>query len=159
MELIEDVGAPLELVIVPVGGGGLASGTAITLAAQAAPPRLILAEPLAVDDAARSLRLGVRQPGVTSPQTWADGLLTGLGQPNFDILHAHGAEVVTVGEDAIVDAAMFFLLRMKTVVEPSAATVLAALRAMASQDRAKVAGKRIGVVLSGGNTDFRWLER
>jgi threonine dehydratase len=155
LELIEDVAEPLDIVITPVGGGGLAAGTAVALGGEptAIRPRLVLAEPLAVDDAARSLRSGVRQPAVEQPRTWADGLLTALGEPNFAILQAHGAKVVTVDEDAMLAAARFFLQRMKTVVEPSAATVLAAMRSMGEQVR----GLRVGAVLSGGNTDFAWL--
>ena len=89
------------------------------------------------------------------PQTWADGLLTGLGAPNFAILQQGRVRVVTVGEQAIVEAARFCLERMKLVVEPSSATVLAALRAIAPELR----GRRIGAIFSGGNTDFRWLAR
>ena len=155
LELVEDVAQPLDLVIVPIGGGGLAAGTATALASLPAQsrPRLVLAEPLAVDDAARSFASGKRQPAVTAPKTWADGLLTGVGEPNFEILRAHGVECVTVSEAAIVEAALFFLQRMKTVVEPSGATVLAAMRAMGEQ----LAGLRVGAILTGGNTDFRWL--
>jgi threonine dehydratase len=131
LELIEDVAEPLDIVITPVGGGGLAAGTAVALGG----------EPTAI------------RPRLEQPRTWADGLLTALGEPNFAILQAHGAKVVTVDEDAMLAAARFFLQRMKTVVEPSAATVLAAMRSMGEQVR----GLRVGAVLSGGNTDFAWL--
>lgn len=152
LELLEEVGE-LDLVVTPVGGGGLLSGTAI--AVRSLQPRAAVwgAEPAAADDAQRSLASGVLQPGVTAPRTLADGLLTGLGEINFAILVERGVRVVTVSEEAIIDAARFFLERMKLVVEPSGATVLAALRREA--DRVK--GQRIGCVLSGGNTDFRWL--
>jgi threonine dehydratase len=96
---------------------------------------------------------GVRQPRVDGAKSWGDGLMTGLGEPNFNLLRQHGVRIVTVDEGAIVEAARFFLQRMKIVVEPSAATVLAALRAIAPELRRK----RIGMVLSGGNTDFGWL--
>jgi threonine dehydratase len=154
LELLADV-ADLDCVIVPVGGGGLASGTVIATAAVRPQARVLGAEPEAADDAARSLASGVRQPGVTDPRTCADGLLTGLGEPNFAILRAAKLRVVTVDEDAIVAAARFFVERMKIVVEPSSATVLAALRAI----RAELGGLRIGAILSGGNTDFGWLSR
>jgi threonine dehydratase len=154
LELFEDV-PDLDLVVVPVGGGGLCSGTAIAAAAVRPQARVLAAEPLAVDDAARSLQTGVRQPRVENPKTWADGLLTGLGAPNFAILLGARVRVVTVDEAAIVAAARFVLERMKLVVEPSSATVIAALRAIATEVR----GLRAGVVFSGGNTDFRWLER
>jgi len=152
LELLEDTG-DLDAVIAPVGGGGLLAGTAITVKTMRPHARVIGAEPEAVDDAWRSLSSGVRQPAVADPRTWCDGLLTALGEPNFAILRERGAEVVTVSEQAVLDAAEFFLRRMRIVVEPSAATVLAALRARAAEFR----GARVGAILSGGNTDFRWL--
>ena len=79
-------------------------------------------------------------------------MLTALGAPNFALMQRHAVRVVTVDEQAIVDAARFFLERMKLVVEPSGATVLAALRAIAHELR----GRRIGAIVSGGNTDFAW---
>ncbi|MGE3173436.1 MAG: threonine/serine dehydratase [Planctomycetota bacterium] len=154
LELLEEV-PDLDLVVVPVGGGGLCAGTALTVGAVQPAARVLAAEPLAVDDAARSLATGVRQPRVDGAKTWGDGLMTGLGAVNFAVLRATGVRVVTVTEDEIVTAARFFLERMKLVVEPSAATVLAALRAI----RGELRGLRVGAVLSGGNTDFRWLER
>lgn len=153
LELLEDV-PDLDVVMVPVGGGGLCAGTAVTVAAMRPEAAVIAAEPLAVDDAARSMATGVRQPGVPDPTTWADGLLTGLGAINFELMQQHGVRVQTVEEADIAQAARFFLERMKLVVEPSGATVLAALRRLAPE----LAGKRVGVVISGGNTDFRWLE-
>lgn len=152
LELLEDV-PDLDAVIVPVGGGGLCAGTAVTVRALRPTAAVLGAEPLAVDDAARSLATGVRQPRVDGAKTWGDGLMTALGEPNFALLRQHGVRVVTVAEEAIVAACRFFVERMKIVVEPSAATVLAALRKMAPD----LAGKRIGMVLSGGNTDFAWL--
>jgi threonine dehydratase len=154
LELFEQVPG-LDVVVTPVGGGGLCAGTAVVARTLAKGPslRLLAAEPLAVDDAARSLATGVRQPRVEGARSWADGLMTGLGAPNFALLREHGVQVVTVAEDAIVAAARWFLERMKIVVEPSAATVLAAVRAIAGE----LGGRRIGVILSGGNTDFRWL--
>jgi threonine dehydratase len=79
--------------------------------------------------------------------------MTGLGEINFRLLVANGVRIVTVTETAMLDAARFFLQRMKIVVEPSAATVLAALRAIAPELR----GKRAGMIITGGNTDFGWL--
>jgi threonine dehydratase len=152
LELLEDV-PDLEVVITPVGGGGLCAGTAVVVRALLPGAWMLGAEPKAVDDAARSMATGVRQPRVDGAKSWGDGLMTGLGEPNFRLLRQHGVRIVTVDESAIVDAARFFLQRMKIVVEPSAATVLAALRAIAPELR----GKRIGMVLSGGNTDFAWL--
>jgi threonine dehydratase len=114
------------------------------------------AEPERVDDAYRSLVSGVHQPAVMPPDSVADGLLTRMGGVAFDVLSAAGVEIVTVTEEAIVEAAMFHLQRMKTVVEPSGAVPLAALRTrLANQIR----GKKVGVIVSGGNTDFGWLPK
>lgn len=151
-ELAEQVPG-LDLVIAPVGGGGLLAGTAIALSA--APTAVRGAEPEAVDDAARSLAAGVLVPAVARPETVADGLMTGLGRINFEILRRHEVTVVTVSEREIVEACRFVLERLKLVIEPSAATVLAAIRTLASE----LGGRRVGAILSGGNTDFRWLER
>lgn len=152
LELLEDV-PDLDAVIAPVGGGGLCAGAAVVVRALRPQAMMLGAEPQAVDDAARSLATGVRQPRVEGAKSWGDGLLTGLGEPNFRLLVQHGVRIVTVGENAMVDAARFFLQRMKIVVEPSSATVLAAIRAIAGELR----GKRIGMILTGGNTDFAWL--
>ena len=155
LELLEEAG-DLDVVIAPVGGGGLLAGTTLTVRARCGErARVIGGEPQAVDDAFRSLQSGVRQPGVEQPRSWADGLLTGLGEINFEILRQHQVEIVTVSEEAIVEAARFHLTHMKLVVEPSGAVPLAALRALGEQLR----GQRVGLVLSGGNTDFGWLER
>ncbi len=151
LELLEDV-ADLDVVLAPVGGGGLLSGSTLA-AAQRPGIRVIGAEPERVDDAYRSLTSGVLQPAVTDPDTIADGLLTGLGERPFAILREHAVPIVTVSEDAIVEAATFHLHRMKIVVEPSGAVGLAALRKLGGE----VAGLRVGVIISGGNTDFGWL--
>lgn len=152
LELLEQTGE-LDLVVAPVGGGGLLAGTAIAVKGLQPRAEVWGAEPAAVDDAYRSLASGVLQPGLADPRTLADGLLTGLGRLNFDILSRLQVRVVTVTEEAIVQAARFVMERMKLVIEPSSATVLAALRREAPYAR----GKRIGALLSGGNTDFRWL--
>ncbi|MBL9076403.1 MAG: threonine/serine dehydratase [Planctomycetes bacterium] len=152
LELLEQV-PELDAVVTPVGGGGLCAGTAVVVRALRPAAQVVAAEPAAVDDAARSLATGVRQPRVDGAKSWADGLMTGLGEPNFRLLREHRVRVVTVDEPAIVAAARFFLQRMKLVVEPSAATVLAALHA----DGGALQGRRVGLVLSGGNTDFAWL--
>lgn len=154
LELLEEQ-PELDVVMVPVGGGGLCAGSAVTVRALRPDAWMLAAEPEAVDDAARSMATGVRQPRVEDPVTIGDGLMTGLGEPNFALMQQHRVCVVTVDEPAIVDAARFFLERMKLVVEPSGATVLAALRAISADLR----DKRIGAVLSGGNTDFTWLHR
>lgn len=115
--------------------------------------RIIGAEPFAVDDAYRSLQTGTIQPRVPDPNTVADGLLTALGDLTFATLQWAGVEVVRVEERSIIDAALFHIHRMKLVVEPSGATGLAAARALGEQIR----DKRIGIIISGGNTDLSWL--
>lgn len=150
LELLEDVG-DLDFIVAPIGGGGLLSGTAI--AASDYPEVTVLgAEPFAVDDAYRSLASGVRQPGMVDPQTVADGLVVGMGALAFDILSDRGIEIVRVEEKEIIDAARFFLERMKLVVEPSAAAALAAI----NRERDRFAGRRVGMIVSGGNTDLSW---
>ncbi len=152
LELIEEVG-DLDIVVAPIGGGGLMSGTAITTRALLPEARIVGAEPYAVDDAFRSLENGEIQPQVANPDTVADGLLTALGSLTFATLSWAGVEIVRVEETTIIDAALFHLHRMKMLVEPSGAVGLAALRTMADE----LAGKNIGVIISGGNTDLSWL--
>ncbi|MFZ0492546.1 MAG: threonine/serine dehydratase [Acidimicrobiia bacterium] len=152
LEMAEQMG-DLDLVVAPIGGGGLLSGTAIAAATLLPDARVVGAEPELVDDAYRSLASGFRQPRVPRPGTLADGLLTGIGGLPFEILSDLLVRVVTVTEDQIVSATRFFVERMKLVVEPSGATSLAAVRAMG------VHGLRVGVIVSGGNTDFSWLTR
>jgi len=151
LELLEQVGA-LDIVLAPVGGGGLLSGTAIVVKELFPEARVIGAEPFAVDDAYRSLESGELQPTVEGAQSWGDGLMTGLGALNFRILSERDVEIVRVEEDEMVAAARFIVERMKLVVEPSAATVLAAMHRLGAQ----LKGKRVGAILSGGNTDFAW---
>ena len=152
LELLEEV-PDLDGVVAPVGGGGLLAGTAITVATLLPEAEVIGAEPEAVDDAYRSLTSGELQPGPVPAVTVGDGLMTGLGRINFEILKERNVRVVTVSEEAILDATRFILERMKLVVEPSGATVLAVLR----REVASIEGKRIGAIFSGGNTDFAWL--
>jgi len=148
LELIEEVG-DLDLVLAPVGGGGLISGTALTVAAIAPATRVIGAEPAGADDACRSLREGRIVPSV-NPHTIADGLLTSLGTLTFAIIRAHVAEIITVSEAAIVAAMRHVWERMKILIEPSSAVPVAALL----DGGVHLAGERVGVILSGGNVDL-----
>jgi threonine dehydratase len=153
LELLDQV-PDLDVVVAPVGGGGLMSGTVVAMRSSSPGTRLIGAEPEQVDDAIRSLSSGVIQPATGKP-TLADGLRTSLEELTFDILSAGEVEIVTVTEEAIVAAARFHLFRMKHLVEPSGATGLAVVHKMGAQ----LAGKRVGVIVSGGNTDLAWLDR
>lgn len=151
LELMEDV-PDLDVIIAPIGGGGLLSGATVVAAGLQPDTTVFGAEPFAVDDAYRSLRSGALQPGVSDPDTVADGLLVGMGALPFEILSEHGVEIIRVDEEGIIEAATFFLQRMKLVVEPSAATALAAI--MGNPRRFE--GRRIGMIISGGNTDLSW---
>lgn len=138
----------LDVVVVPVGGGGLAAGAALALAGRSPGTALVLAEPAGAADALHALRSGRREP-VPAPGTICDGLRATLGEPNFRILHASGAQVLAV-EDADAIAAMRLLLeRLRLLVEPSSAVALAAVLA----HRERFAGRRVGIVLTGGNVD------
>jgi len=148
LELLQQVPL-LDIVIVPVGGGGLASGCAISLAALSPQARLVGAEPAGADDAFRSLQRGQRVTDVV-PHTICDGLRATIGEPNFALLGAHGVEVISVGDDATLAAMRQAWAELKQTIEPSSAVVLAALLAQ----RERFAGQRIGLVLSGGNVDL-----
>jgi threonine dehydratase len=144
-ELVDEVGG-LDVVVAPVGGGGLLSGTALAVHGARLDIRVIGAEPVAADDAARSLRAGRILPPAP-PATIADGLLTGLSARTFAVLTEHVETIVTVSEDEIVAAMHFVWERTKQLIEPSAAVAVAAVR-KTDLDRA-----RVGIVLSGGNVD------
>jgi threonine dehydratase len=151
LELLEDVPA-LDVVLTPVGGGGLLSGTALAVQALAPGTAVLAAEPERADDAWRSLHAGRIVP-VDRADTIADGLRTSLGEKTFPIIQALVREILTVSEEGIVAAMRLIWERMKLVVEPSAAVPLAALL----ERRAEVPGRRLGIVLSGGNVDLEHL--
>ncbi|NYZ62047.1 pyridoxal-phosphate dependent enzyme [Luteimonas deserti] len=161
LELLQAAGA-LDDLVVPVGGGGLAAGSALALQVRAAHTRLVLAEPRGADDALRSLRAG-RRVETLVPETVCDGLRGLLGSPNFAILGAHrsgdGAapvEVIPVDDADTVAAQRMLATRTKQLVEPSSAIALAAVLGAP----ARFAGRRVGIVLSGGNVDpdrLAWL--
>jgi threonine dehydratase len=148
MELCADVPG-LDVVLAPVGGGGLVSGTALAVAALSPGTRVIAAEPAGADDAYRSLQAGHIVPAV-SPRTVADGLLTSLGELTFAIIQQHVEQIVTVSEEAIIRAMRTVWERMKIIIEPSAAVPIGALL----EQHIDLRGKRLGVILSGGNVDL-----
>jgi threonine dehydratase len=151
LELLADV-PDLDVVMTPVGGGGLLSGTALAVAGSSPGVRVLAAEPQGADDAARSLATGQIQPSV-NPTTICDGLLTSLGTLTFPIIRQHVHHIVTVSDDAVIEAMRLVWERMKLVVEPSAVVGLAALL----EKRDEVPGERVGVVVSGGNVDLEKL--
>lgn len=148
MELLEEI-PDLEVVIAPVGGGGLMSGTA--LAATALSPGILVlgAEPEGADDAYRSLLEGRILPSI-SPLTIADGLLSQLGTITFAVIRSEVDGIVTASDDLIVKAMRYVWERMKIIIEPSAAVSIAVLFG----DKLDLRGKRIGIILSGGNVDL-----
>jgi threonine dehydratase len=151
LELLQQ--APgLDALITPVGGGGLASGVAI--AAHAMNPALSLfgAEPLGADDAAQSLAHGTRVTTVV-PDTVCDGLRALVGERNLDALRTHHVEVITVSDAETIAAMRLLWTELKQVVEVSSATVLAAIL----KQPQRFAGRRVGVVLTGGNVDLQAL--
>jgi threonine dehydratase len=140
--------APDDL-IVPVGGGGLLAGCAVAARARMPGTRVIGAEPAGADDARRSFHTGTRQPQL-SPDTVADGLRTSLGRLNFDIIRRAVDDILTVDDQTILQAMRLVWTRMKLVIEPSAAVGLAVV--LAHPDL--FAGRRVAVVLTGGNVDI-----
>ena len=150
-ELLEEIPG-LDLILCPVGGGGLLSGTALSAAYFSDKTEVIACEPSGADDAMRSFKAGKIIPSV-NPVTIADGLLTSLGERNFPIIQQYVKEIVTVSESSIVDAMRLLFERMKIVVEPSAAVPFAALL----EQKVSVKNKKIGIILSGGNIDLKKL--
>jgi threonine dehydratase len=149
LELLQQAGGVLDAIVLPVGGGGLASGACIAVAALSPATRVVLAEPVGAAETAESLARGVRVTDFV-PDTICDGLRGTLGAPNFEILRAHGAEAIVVDDAATVRALRLLWERLKLVVEPSSAIALAAVLAR----RERFAGQRVGLVLSGGNVDL-----
>jgi threonine dehydratase len=148
LELLADVPS-LDMVMTPVGGGGLLSGTSIAVFALSPKTRVVAAEPAGADDAYRSLQAGRIIPSV-NPRTIADGLLTSLSPRTFSIIQAHVERIVTVSEEAIIAAMRFLWERAKIIIEPSAAVPLAALW----ESSFDFLGLRIGVILTGGNVSL-----
>jgi threonine dehydratase len=154
LELVQDVGA-LDMVIACTGGGGLLSGSALAATGLAPGVAVYGVEPEAGDDWVRSLACG-RRVTIPVPDTIADGMqTTSPGELTFPIVQALCAGVVTVSDDDLRDAMRFAFERLKLVVEPSGAAALAAVLA----GRVDVAGKRVGITISGGNVDAATFSR
>lgn len=148
LELLVEV-PELDVIMTPVGGGGLLSGTAIVTSELSPTTQIIGAEPEGADDAYRSLQEGRIVPSI-QPRTIADGLLTSLGDLTFSILQKHVQKIVTVSEKAIITGMRHVWERMKIIIEPSAAVPVGAL----FERKIDLSGKRIGIILSGGNVDL-----
>ena len=148
MEMLEEV-PDLDVILAPVGGGGLLSGTAIAATELKPGIRVIAGEPEEADDACRSLAAGVILPSV-QPHTIADGLLTSLGSLTFPIIQQRVEQIVTVSEGAIIAAMRFVWERAKIIIEPSAAVPVALLW----ERKINLSGLKVGVILSGGNVDL-----
>ncbi|MEM8547467.1 MAG: pyridoxal-phosphate dependent enzyme [Pseudomonadota bacterium] len=155
LELLEQA-EQLDAVVVPVGGGGLLAGVALAVKSVNPSIEVIAAEPAGADDAFRSFGTGTLIPQ-TKPETIADGLLTSLGEMNFEIIKRHVDTIVTVSEANIVEAMRLQWTRLKSLVEPSGAVTFAA----ALEHPERFRQRRVAVVISGGNVDLDklpWVE-
>ncbi len=148
VELLEEV-PDLDVVMCPVGGGGLLCGTAVAAKAMRPKIKVIAAEPANADDAAQSFRAG-RLIRTEKKFTIADGLRTNVGEPNFQIIQRYVDEMVTASEEAIIAGMRTIWETMKIIIEPSAAVPYAAI----VERKIGIAGKRVGIILTGGNVDL-----
>lgn len=151
LELLEDL-PDLDVMIAPVGGGGLLSGTSIAATETKPGIRVIAGEPEMADDAYRSMKAGEIIPSV-NPKTIADGLLTSLGTLTFPIVQQCVEQIVTVSEQGVIDSMKFVWERAKIVIEPSAAVAVGVLW----EKKIDLSGLKVGVILSGGNVDLERL--
>ena len=148
VELLEDV-PDVDLVMCPVGGGGLLCGTAVAAKSMRPKIKVIAVEPANADDAAQSFRAG-RLIRTEKKFTIADGLRTNVGAPNFAIIQRHVDDIVMVSEEAIIWAMRTIWETMKIIIEPSAAVPYAAIL----ESKIDIGGKRGGIILTGGNIDL-----
>jgi threonine dehydratase len=151
LEFLEDI-SDLDVIITPVGGGGLFSGTSIAAHAIKKGIRVIGGEPQMADDAFRSMQAGQIVPSV-NPKSIADGLLSSLGSITFPIMQKNVEQIVTVSEAGIVASMKFIWERAKIIIEPSAAVAVAVLW----EKKIDLSGLKVGVILSGGNVDLEKL--
>ncbi len=151
-EMLEDF-PETDILLAPVGGGGLLSGTALSAHYFGDNVSVIGCEPAGADDAYRSFYSGKIIPSV-NPKTIADGLLTSLGELNFEIIRKYVDEIVTVDENSIKQAMRLIWERMKLVIEPSSAVPFAAVL----ENKIDIKNKTVGIILSGGNVDLEKLK-
>lgn len=147
-ELFDDV-ANLDVIIAPVGGGGLLSGVAMATKFFSPKTKVYAAEPEGADDAFRGMKSGQRE--TSQAKSIADGLLTSLGDKTFPIIHENISEVITVSDAEIIAAMKLLWERVKIIIEPSGAVPVAAIL----KQHEKFFGKKVGVILSGGNVDLK----
>ncbi len=150
-EMIEEK-KDFDIIITPVGGGGLLSGTAITTKNLLPDCKIIAAEPAGADDAFRSFH-SKKFIASENPKTIADGLLTSLGERNFKIILSNVDDIVTVSEENIIAAMRMVWERMKIIIEPSSAVPLAAIL----EKKIDIKNKKVGIILTGGNIDLERL--
>jgi threonine dehydratase len=151
LELLNEM-SDLEIVIAPIGGGGLMSGTSTCVKGINSRIQVIGAEPLNANDAYLSFTTGILTPSI-NPVTCADGLLTSLSELTFSIIRKKVDKILTAKENSIIECMLLIWERMKIVIEPSSATVLAVVK----ENPGLFKGKKIGLIISGGNVDFRKL--
>jgi threonine dehydratase len=151
LELLHEK-SDLAIVVAPIGGGGLMSGTSTCVKGIDKSIQVIGAEPLNANDAFISFTTGKLTPSV-NPLTIADGLLTSLSELTFSVIKRNVDKILTAKEDSIIDCMLLVWERMKIIIEPSSATVLAIIKENPDVFR----GKKIGLIISGGNVDFRKL--
>ncbi|MCU0362026.1 MAG: pyridoxal-phosphate dependent enzyme [Bacteroidales bacterium] len=151
LELMEEK-PDLDIVVAPVGGGGLMSGTSALVKGTGSSTRVIGAEPFNARDAYLSFTSGALVPS-DNPRTVADGLLTSLSELTFAVIRKNVDMILTAQEETIIECMLLVWERMKIVIEPSSATVLAVIRENPSEFR----GRQVGLIVSGGNVDFRKL--
>ncbi|NOT04279.1 MAG: pyridoxal-phosphate dependent enzyme [Anaerolineales bacterium] len=151
LELLEDV-PDLDVIITPVGGGGLLSGTSIAATEIKKGIRVIAGEPEMADDAFRSLKAGEIIPS-KNPKTIADGLLTSLGALTFPIIKQRVEQIVTVSETGIIESMKYVWERAKIIIEPSSAVAIGVLW----EKKIDLSGLKVGVIISGGNVDLKKL--
>jgi threonine dehydratase len=151
LELVEEY-SDLDIIVAPVGGGGLISGTSTYVKGVNSRITVIGAEPLNANDAWKSFKTGILTPSV-NPITVADGLLTSLSELTFSIVRKNVDDIFTVGEESIISSMKLVWERMKIIIEPSSATVLAAIKENPEFFR----GKKTGLIISGGNVDLKKL--
>lgn len=156
LELLKEIES-LDVILTPIGGGGLICGTAIAATEKRDSISIIGTEPKNADDAYQSFKTGNLIPQI-NPNTIADGLRTSLSELTFSIIQEHVSEIITVSEREIIDAMRIVWERMKIIIEPSCAVPLAAVL----QEKSGLKNKKVGIILTGGNVDLEqlpWLKK